>query len=450
MYQSKKIFIFGMARSGFAAAKVLAKMQSNVTIVDAKEQDSDKIEILEKLGVKFIQTTSPELILDETYDYVVKNPGISYNHPCILKANKLNIRVINEVEVAYNLLPHNVKIVGITGSNGKTTTTTLVYEILKKAGLSVHLGGNIGIPFCDLLSSIKENDILVIELSAQQLHDFDHFKTDISVLTNLYEVHLDFFGDYETYKLNKKRIFNHHNSSNTAILNKDNMDVMTLTTDIKSSKEYFSSQSSNADIYMENDFIYYQGKATFNTKNILLKGNHNYENIMTAILVAKKFSIDNSIIKEVLSNFKGVEHRIEFVSNIKDRFFYNDSKSTNVTSTITALKSFKTPVILLLGGLDRGHSFDELTSYLTNVKTIVCYGETKERIKDFADKNKVNCYICNNLEEAIYKAYEKSLVGDTILLSPASASWDQYKDFEARGNNFKDVVKKIEKDDINE
>ena len=439
MYDNKKMFILGMARSGYEVAKTLAKHNCTILITDMKEQDEEKVKELKELGINLIVTDEPEELLDNTYDYVVKNPGIKVEHPVCLKAESLNIPVINELEVAYHYLPKNVKIIAITGSNGKTTTTTLTYEILKKANLPVHLGGNIGFPMCSLLNDIKENDIIVIELSAQQLHDFYDFKTDIGILTNLTPVHLDHFKTYENYQRCKKKIFNHHTQNDLAILNGNNQDVLNLTSDIKSTKVYFSANK-KCDIYIENQAIYYNNEEIIKLEDIKIKGNHNYENIMCAIVVAKKFNVTNEIIKEVLTNFSGVEHRLEFVKRLNKREFYNDSKATNVTSTIIALDSFNKPTILLLGGLDRGHSFDELLPHMQNVKLVVCYGQTKERILEFCNKNKIECYKKDTLEEATKLAYNLSEENEVILLSPACASWDQYAKFEDRGDDFKKIV----------
>ena len=439
MYDNKKMFILGMARSGYEVAKTLAKHNCTILITDMKEQDEEKVKELKELGINLIVTDEPEELLDNTYDYVVKNPGIKVEHPVCLKAESLNIPVINELEVAYHYLPKNVKIIAITGSNGKTTTTTLTYEILKKANLPVHLGGNIGFPMCSLLNDIKENDIIVIELSAQQLHDFYDFKTDIGILTNLTPVHLDHFKTYENYQRCKKKIFNHHTQNDLAILNGNNQDVLNLTSYIKSTKVYFSSNK-KCDIYIENQAIYYNNEEIIKLEDIKIKGNHNYENIMCAIVVAKKFNVTNEIIKEVLTNFSGVEHRLEFVKRLNKREFYNDSKATNVTSTIIALDSFNKPTILLLGGLDRGHSFDELLPHMQNVKLVVCYGQTKERILEFCNKNKIECYKKDTLEEATKLAYNLSEENEVILLSPACASWDQYAKFEDRGDDFKKIV----------
>lgn len=444
MFENKKIFILGMARSGFEAAKLLSKHNNQIFITDAKDQDPNQIEELRALGVTYETSLTPEEILDETYDYVIKNPGIRKDHPCVLKAHTLEIPVMNELEVAYAFLPKDLFIVGVTGSNGKTTTTTMLYDILKKAGKKVFLAGNIGIPLSKMVEDIEKESILVIEISDHQLLDMSHFKTNISILTNLSEVHIDFHGNYDNYKATKKKIFNHHTKDDLAIINADNEDSIKLTEDISSTKEYFSSKGkANADI--EDDFICVDGEKVLDTHYIKLQGNHNYENIMGVLLVLKRLNISYKYAEDYLKEFGGVEHRIEYVGELHKRKFYNDSKSTNTESTITALKSFVSPTILLLGGYDRGHSFDPLIPYLGNVKEILCYGETKERILTFAKEQNIVGKSFDTLEEATKEAYKDSLEGDIILLSPACASWDQYKCFEDRGNEFKKIVKELER-----
>lgn len=438
MFSNKKIFIFGMARSGYEAAKLLAKFNNEILVVDAKEQDSNNVKELEQLGVKVIITENQIELLDETFDYVIKNPGIKYDNPVVLKAKELNIKVINEVEMAYSFLPKNINIIGVTGSNGKTTTVTLIYEILKQANKNVHLCGNIGTPLSNMVNEIKENDILVIEISDHQLCDMYEFKTNISVLTNISETHIDFHDSYDRYKMMKKRIFNNHTENDLSILNYNNEESLELTNDIISKKLYFGK-----DIYIKENNIYYNNELIISLDDIKLKGIHNYENIMATILVVKQFNVSNEDIYNVLNNFKGVEHRIEYVDTINGRIFYNDSKSTNNKALITALNSFNNKVVLIMGGLDRGQSFDELNDYMKNVKHIICYGETKEKIKEYSNKYNYNCEIVDNLIEATHKAYELSDEGDTILLSPACASWDQYKCFEDRGNEFKNEIKNL-------
>ncbi len=442
MIENKKILILGMARSGTSIAKLLSKYNNDLTITDKVEQDESLINELKKLNIKVIITDKQEELVDDSFDIIIKNPAIISTHPAILKAKELNIEVINELEACFNLIPKSTKIIGITGSNGKTTTTTMIYDILNKKYNNVYLGGNIGTPLSSIVENIKDNSILVLEISDHQLCDMYKFKTNISVLTNLSQVHLDFHNNsYETYKSMKKRIFNHHTKEDYAILNKDDLDVMNLTKDIKSKKLYFS--KTNGDIYIKDNNIIYKDEIIINTNDIAIKGMHNYENIMATILVCKLFNIENNIIIEYLKEFKGVEHRIEFVRELNNRKFYNDSKATNNKSTIIALNSFKEPTILLMGGLDRNIPFDELAPYLNNVKTIICFGETKNKIKDFANKQNKDCIVLETLEEATYKAYEISSENDVILLSPACASWDQFPDFETRGNLFKEIVNSL-------
>ena len=441
MIKNKKVFILGMARSGYECAKMLSKHNNQILITDMKEQNIDHVKELEQLGVKFIISETPDEMLDDSFDYLIKNPGIRRDHKCVLKAKELNIPVINEVEAAYYFFPQNINIIGITGSNGKTTTTTLIYEILKEANLPVYLGGNIGYPVSSLVEKVKENDILVLEISDHQLVDMYDFKTNISVLTNLVEVHLDFHDSYDTYKNMKKKIFNKHTSNDVAILNNDNNDVLELTKDINSNKKYFS-KNNLVNCHIKDNAIYY-GEKIIDLDEIKVKGMHNYENIMCAIMVVKEFDVSNEVINKVLKEFKGVEHRIEYVTEINNRTFYNDAKSTNCEATITALKSFDKPIILLLGGLDRGHSFEPLNDYMNNVKEVICYGETKDRINEWCNSISIKCTITDTLEEATIKAYENSKENDIILLSPACASWDQFESFEKRGEKFKEVVSRI-------
>lgn len=438
MFNNKKIYILGMGRSGVSVAKLLSK-NNKILITDMKE-NKDDVSLLEGLGVEVKITDKQADLLDSSFDVVVKNPGVKLDHPTILKAQKLNIPVITELEVAYRYLP-DVKIVGITGSNGKTTTTTIIYNILKEAGLPVHLAGNIGLPLCNQISDIKDGDILVVEISSHQLVNLDKFKVDVAVLTNLSPVHLDHFGTYDNYKNNKLRIFNNQTALDTAILNKGDDEVFELTKGIKAQKLYFSSKD-KADIFVDEKSIVYKDEV-YNFSDIRVKGMHNYENIMASILACKQFDVSYETIMKVLSKFSGVEHRIEFVKEVNGREFYNDSKATNVMSTITALKAFDSDVILLLGGLDRGHSFDDLVPYLNHTKYIVCFGETKYRIEEFARKNNIDVFVVDNIKEATKKAYEISKKGDTILLSPACASWDQFNSFEERGDAYKETINQL-------
>jgi UDP-N-acetylmuramoylalanine--D-glutamate ligase len=447
MFENKKIFILGIARSGYEAAKVLAKRNNEIVLNDMNEkQDESHIKELEDLGVKLYLGEQPENVFDETFDLMVKNPGVKFDNKYVKYAVEHNIKVINEIEMAYHLLPKGVKLIAITGTNGKTTTTSLTYEIVSHAYPGrTHLAGNIGFPLCEVIENIKENDYLVMEIGVPQLHDFYDFKPDIAVLTNIYEAHLDMFKTREYYNENKKRIFMNHNKNNIAIINKGNEDAYKITKDIKSTIKYFSSKEIIDGAYIKDDKIYYYNEQIIDIKDIKLQGIHNYENIMCAIMVAKELNISNDIIIKVLKDFNGVEHRIEYVKTINGVDYYNDSKATNVTSTQIALSAFKRPTILLLGCLDRGHSFEGLTDYMKNVKLVCSFGQTNNRIKDYCDSINIPCVVNNTLEEALKEAHKNAVNNDVVLLSPACASWEQYKCFEDRGCEFKELVKNMVK-----
>ncbi len=435
MCKNKKIFILGGAKSGISAAKLLGK-DNEVLLTD---KNSINKELLGNLNINIKITDNQEDLLDESFDFIVKNPGISLDHPVCIKAAVLNIPVINEMEVAYNFIPKGVTIIGVTGSNGKTTTTTIVYEILKKMNQKVVLGGNIGIPLCDIVLDLEKDSILLLEISDHQLLNMSNFKTNISLITNLCPTHLDFHGTYENYKKCKKKIFNNHLERDVAIVDKNSSDSLLLLDGIKSEIKYFNDSKN----YVGKNGIFINNELIIELSDILVVGEHNYQNILSALMIINEIQIDKFAVKEFLNQFKGVEHRIEFVVEKNDVKYFNDSKSTNPTSTITALKTFEQPVHLILGGMERQQDFNEINPFLTNVKCIYAIGETTDRIYDYAKKIKYNCIKCYDLTNAL-KTLEKELSkGDIVLLSPGSASWDQYAKFEDRGNEFKKLTQKI-------
>lgn len=447
MFENKKVLILGLARSGFSAALTLYKLNCEIIVNDYNQEDKlDKSQInkLKELGITCIFGSHPDDLIDNSIDYIIKNPGIRNDHKYVLKANELNIPVINEVEIAYNLLPKDVKIISITGSNGKTTTTTLTYKILESAGLPVHLAGNIGTPLCSILDKVKSGDIIVSEISCQQLANVDKFKPNIAVLTNLSPAHIDFFGSYDKYKKVKTKLFKNQTNEDIAILNVDNKDSIEETKDIKSQKLYIS-LNNKKDVYYKDNNIYYRDELVMNRDLMFLKGNHNVQNAMDAILVSKLFNVSNDVIINVLKNFRGVEHRLEYVDEVNGVKYYNDTEATNIKCTQIALSSFHEPIILFLGGLERGQNFDDLKDYIKNVKIIIGIGECRERVKEFANNNNIENYIFEHLKDGFKKSLEVSNKGDIVLLSPASASWDQYKECEERGAEFKKYVEELKK-----
>ena len=442
MFTNKKILVLGMARSGYACSKILANLNNQVILNDGKEENllnQNQIKELRDLNVNCIFGYHPDDLLDESFDYVIKNPGIRNDHKYVKLANNLNIPVINEVELAYQLLPKNIKLIAITGTNGKTTTTTLTYNILNKALPNVHLAGNIGYPLCSILDKVKEGDTIVMEVSCQQLANLHEFKPDIALLTNLSPAHIDFFGDYETYKNVKLKLFKNQTSNDIAIINYDNLDSLEGTKNIKSEKMYFSLNSNQKAVY-KNNALYYEEEKIMDRDLMFLKGEHNVSNALGAITIAKLLNVSNEVIVDVLKNFRGVEHRLELVDIINSRKFYNDTEATNIKCTQIALNAFNEPIILFLGGLERGQNFHELTPFMKNVKVVIAIGECRERAKEFASSLGIGSYSYEHLSDGFKKACEVSEENDVILLSPASASWDQYKECEERGYEFKKLV----------
>jgi UDP-N-acetylmuramoyl-L-alanine--D-glutamate ligase len=440
MFENNNIVILGMARSGYEVAKYLAKRNNKITINDLNtKQDENHIKELEKLGVKIILGNHPDDLINKDVDYLIKNPGVPIDHKYVLEAKKLGIEVLNEVEVSARLMRKDIHLIGITGTNGKTTTTTIIYEILKeKFKDKVHLTGNIGYPLISFLDKFKKDDFIVMETSSQQLENLDKFNPEVAVLTNVSEAHLEFFKTYDHYKELKKRIFKNHTKNNLAIINKTDEESLKLTENIKSNKVYFSDKEDDL-CYIEKENIYYKGKKIIDTKEIILKGMHNYQNIMAAIIVAKYYGVEDEIIKKVVKGFKGVEHRLEFVRELDGKKYYNDSKATNLVSTEIALKSFDQDTLLILGGYERGQDFKELIPYLDNVKVILAIGENRERVKK--ELSNYNVIVNETLKEAMKNIKDYDV--DIVLLSPASASWDQYKKFEERGEEFKNIVNSL-------
>jgi len=447
MFNNNKILILGLARSGFQAAKVLINRGNEVYLNDGAPEEKmnpDQVKELRDLGVNLIFGSHPDDLIDDSFDYMIKNPGVPIDHKYVLKCRELNIPVINEVEMAYKLLPKDVSIIGITGTNGKTTTTSISYEIIHKAfGDKVHLAGNIGYPLSSILNDVKSGDIIVMECSCQQGENFIDFHPHVGVCTNFSEAHIDFMKTYEHYKETKSRMFYNQSESDIAIMNYSNNDVMDELKDIKSIKKFFSSSEDIDGCHLVGEDIYYYNELIMNINDIKIKGMHNVENVMAAIMVCKEYEVENSIIYEVVSNFKGVEHRLEYVDTINGVEYYNDTEATNIKCCQIALSSFNKPIILFLGGLERGQDFGDLDGYLDNVKAIIAIGQCRDRVGEFGKERNIPTYVYEHLVDGFDKAVEVAEDGDVVLLSPASASWDQYKECEIRGAEFKDKVHNI-------
>ena len=447
MFENNKIFILGLARSGYQAAKYLIARGNEVILNDGKEEsklDKEQIEELRSLGVKLYFGSHPDDLLDSSFDYLIKNPGVPIDHKYVLKARELGIEVINEVEMAYRLLPEDVKLIGITGTNGKTTTTTITYNIMKEAfGDKVFLAGNIGYPLCSILDKVKSGDIIVMEVSCQQLENLDKFTPNVGVMTNLSPAHIDFLKSFENYKRVKAKLFKNQTKNEVAILNIDNEDVMNETKNIKSNTKYFSSKKEINGCYVKDNSIYYYDDRVMSCDDIFIAGMHNVENCMAAIMAVKEFGVSNDIIKKVISEFRGVEHRLEYVDTVNDVRFYNDTEATNIKCTQIALSSFDKPITIILGGLERGQDFNELTPYMKNVSNIIAIGQCRDRVLSYGNSLNIPTYSYEFLKDGFDKCVEVTKAGGIILLSPASASWDQYKECEVRGAEFKKKVEEL-------
>jgi len=446
MFENKKILILGFGRSGYASAKLLLERNNEVILNDLKEEklhNQEQINELKELGCHLI-LGKEDINLVNNIDYLIKNPGVPVNHPYVLKAKELGIPVINEVELCYQIMRHDITLIGITGTNGKTTTTTLTYNILKEAFKErVHLAGNIGYPLCSVIDKIKKDDILVMEVSCQQSENIVDFHPNIALITNYSKAHTDFFSTYDNYKKVKSKMFYNQKEDNIAILNFDNNEVLEQMKDIKSQIKYFS-KNERKDCYLDNGYIYYNDEKVMAIKDIKIPGIHNVENCMAAISIAKLLNVSNEVINKVISNFYGVTHRLEFVREFEGVRYYNDTEATNIKCTQIALASFKQPTIIILGGLERGQDFNELIPYMNNVKSIIAIGECRERVLEFGNKLGIETYVFEYLKDSFEKIKSISLNGDVVLLSPASASWDQYKECEERGDEFKKYVNNIE------
>ena len=446
MFENKKILVLGMARSGYEAAKYLIKHGNTVILNDGgseEKQKKEQVEELKELGVTLIFGSHPDDLLDDSFDYLIKNPGIPIDHKYVLKARELNIEVINEAEMAYRLLPKSVTLIGITGTNGKTTTTTLTYEMIKESGKRVHLAGNIGYPLTSFLDKLEDNDIIVMEVSCQQLENMNEFKPHIALMTNLSVAHVDFLKSYENYKSVKLKLFKNQTANDIAILNIENDEVIDGTKDIKAITKYFSSKREINGAYYKDNALWYYGEKILDRDKFLLAGNHNVENALGAMMIAKEVGVDNESIVKVLTTFKGVAHRLEFVDEIDGVKYYNDTEATNTKCTQIALNSFNCDIVLILGGLERGQNFHDLDKYMGNVKEIVGIGQCRNRVKEYGTELNINTQIFETLDEAMDYINEIKQSGEVVLLSPASASWDQYKQCEDRGDEFKEKIRKM-------
>lgn len=446
-YKDKIILVLGLAKSGFAAARILKQLGAKVLVNDQKPiDDSPEIKELYALNIEVIGGGHPPDLLERHFDLIVKNPGIPYSNPVLQKAQEKGIPIITEVEIAYTI--SEAEIIGITGSNGKTTTTTLIHEIIKEDRKSPLISGNIGTVACEVAAKTTKDDVLVMELSSFQLMGTRNFKPKISVLLNIFNAHLDYHGTKAEYGKAKANIFKNQTEQDYAVVNGDDPFVMELVSGTKATIVPFSltTEMKNG-AYIKNDQILFNNEPIIDIGDIVLPGRHNLENILATIAAVKLYGVSNEAIKKVLQTFTGVKHRLQYIETINGRKFFNDSKATNILATQTAISAFSEPIILLAGGLDRGNSFDELIPSLKKVKGVIAFGQTADKILDAAKAAGIKLLKrVDNVEKAVIEAYDMSSEGDVLLLSPACASWDQFKTFEQRGDMFVESVHKLKVD----
>ena len=439
----KKVLVVGLARSGMAAIRVLKKLGAEVTLSESKKkEDIKEIGFLNENNVEIVGQDMS--VFERDFDFVVKNPGVPYRSPMMQKLQERNIPVITEIELAYQVAkPQHY--IAITGTNGKTTTSTLTYEILRRAFPGkAHLCGNIGIPLCEI---VMENGLMeegghyiALEISNFQLVNIDKFRPEVATIINLTPDHIDFMGSLDNYYKSKTEVYRNMADSDVFLLNADDPVVKEYTDryPVKCAKESFSTDSQSADCIAKDGYLEIKGEKIIPLNAIKIVGKHNLQNVMIAVSAAKAVGISNDIILDAVSSFKGVEHRIEFVREIDGVKYYNDSKGTNTDATITALKAFDRGVILLVGGFEKGLPMDEMKKHLGCVKKIIGFGACGARlVHDLVGEDGI---VVTTLDEAVAEANKVAESGDTVLLSPTTSSFDQYTCFEERGDHFKKII----------
>ncbi len=442
----KKVLVLGLARSGMAAVKLLHKLGAVITVSESKAlSDIKELPELEKMGVRVVNQERE--VFEEDFYIAVKNPGINGKLWFVKRLRERGISVITEIELAF-MVSAPQHFVAITGSNGKTTTSTLVYEIIKKQyPEKTLLCGNIGIALCEM---VLENDLInnegfyiVLEISNFQLVDIVKFRPEISVIINLAADHLDFMGSEDAYYRSKLRVYENMKDGDTFLYNLDDELIKEYTAEVPVCCKTLSYSlfDEKADLFADNEYVYSEGEKLFPVSDIKVVGRHNVQNVLVGVGAALKCGVSRENIRDAVSSFNGVPHRIEFVREKDGIRFYNDSKGTNVDATVTALKAFSAPVILLAGGHEKGLDLSPLKPLLSGVKKVIAYGECGERIqKELADGKGV---LVDALSDAVGEAMKTATSGDVVLLSPTTSSYDQYTCFEERGEHFKSLVNSL-------
>ena len=447
---NKKVLIVGMARSGLAAADVLARQGAAVSLYDQKPKESlsEELKTLSGLDIDFYLGGQEPELSEGSFDLVVTSPGVPLSALPIAKAYECGLPVWSELELAYTMTKS--PIIAVTGTNGKTTATTLIGDILKKTGQKVRVAGNIGIPLIKEVADTDSSVYLAVEASSFQLETVNSFCPKVAVFLNIAPDHLDRHKTMENYIAAKGKIFANQTNHDYAVLNYDDDVARSFAHKVKSKVIFFSRKHRlEQGVFLEDGTIY----AVWNTKTeriiewekIRIKGSHNLENAMAAVCTALVLGLSGDGLYHSLNTFAGVPHRLEVVGEAAGVLYINDSKGTNPEATIKALEAYMDrDIVLIAGGKDKGSSFKELAQTLAELKAkVVVFGETADIIRGtILDVGINDCYKVKDLEEAVSLSKDIALPGGVVLLSPACASWDMYKDYEERGGHFKNLVKK--------
>jgi UDP-N-acetylmuramoylalanine--D-glutamate ligase len=462
-YKDLEVVVIGLAKSGQAVAQTMHQFGAKVTVNDQKPREvSPEAELLEKLGINVICGGHPADLIHPGVALVIKNPGIPYFADPIQRAHELGIEIVTEVEVSSFLT--KAPIIGITGSNGKTTTTTWVGQMLQAGGLQPIVAGNIGRPLCDAAADASGDNWLVVELSSFQLKGTTDFKPHIGCLLNIAETHLDYHGDMEDYQASKLKLFANQTKEDFSILNADDAYCQEIISQLNATVVLFSvTQDLPTGFCMAFDNKGVEWLVRKENGDVAdwicpsdevgILGRYNIENALAAAAIAWASGVHAAVLGRVIRDFRGVEHRLEFVAKTNEVSYYNNSKATNAQASIKALQAFKDKVIWIGGGLDRGSDYMELLPYFKDkVKAAVILGETKEKIRHVAEIAGItNIQLIDGGKEvaeqvihnAVAAATQLAKPGDVVLLSPACASWDMFTSYEVRGRIFKEAVHNI-------
>lgn len=442
----KHILIVGAARSGIAAAKFLAERGAQVTLNDVRSE----VDLTLDIDVNVVTGSHPDELF-ENADLIVVSPGVPLAIPPFARARDRGIPIIGEVELATRFIKG--RLVGITGSNGKTTTTALTGHLLERSGIRVQVGGNIGTPLISLVDTSTEETFTVIEMSSFQLEAVDTMHLMAAALLNITPDHLDRYDSMDSYAGAKRNIFRNQTTGDVAVLNADDERVIALGDLSGAEKFYFSRKRQlDAGIFLDGDrmvMVEDEGRTELIRRDeIRLKGDHNLENVMAALGLGLACGADPEAMRSAVADFPGVEHRLEFVVTIRGVDFYNDSKATNVDAAIKALESFNVPVVAILGGKDKGSDYAPLRPLLEKrSKEVILIGAATEKIAA-ALEGAVDLTRAQSMSEAVSKAFAAAQPGSVVLLAPACASFDMFDNYEHRGRVFKTAVAELQKHNV--